>query len=118
MSIPSAGIVATARRLTARLMTDACTVVRVTRTQTDSGGWTETTTALPTQPCRIGPLSGRERIAGGKVAQEADLVMTLPFDAGIRWDDRVEHGGESFEITAIDDRTDRLVRRVYLRRTA
>lgn len=100
------------------VLADSCAVVRVTRTQTDSGGWTDATTTQSAQPCRVGPLSGRERIAGGKIAQEADLVMTLPFDADIRWDDRVEHGGESFEITAIDDRTDRLVRRVYVRRTS
>lgn len=99
------------------VLADSCAVVRVTRTQTDSGGWTETTTTLPSQPCRIGPLGGRERIAGGKIAEEADLVMTLPFDADIRWDDRVEHGGKTYEVVSIDDRTDRLVRRVYVRRT-
>lgn len=99
------------------VLADSCAVVRVTRTQTDSGGWTEATTTQSAQPCRVGPLSGRERIAGGKIAEESDLVMTLKYDADIRSDDRVTHGGKTYEVVSIDDRTDRLVRRVYVRRT-
>lgn len=100
------------------VLADSCAVVRVTRTQTDSGGWTEATTTQSAQPCRVGPLSGRERIAGGKIAEEADLVVTLAYDADIRSDDRITHGGKTYEVVSIDDRTDRLVRRVYVRRTS
>ena len=115
--IPSSELALLGADLTG-VLADSCAVVRVTRTQTDSGGWTETTTALPTQPCRIGPLGGRERIAGGKIAEESDLVMTLKYDADVRSDDRITHGGKTYEVVSIDDRTDRLVRRVYLRRTS
>ncbi len=99
------------------VLADSCAVVRVTRTQTDSGGWTDATTTQSAQPCRVGPLSGRERIAGGKIAEEADLVVTLKYDADVRSDDRITHGGKTYEVVSIDDRTDRLVRRVYVRRT-
>ncbi len=115
MSIP-AGLLSTVRRLSERYtLPDTCTVTRVTSVQNDSGTWTETTVAADAIACRLGPLSGRERVLGGRIVEESDAVLTMPYDADVRGADRITHDGTTYEVVDVLERSEKLITRVAVK---
>ena len=113
--ILTAAELADARADLAATLPDTCTIVRVTRVQNDSGGWEETTVAADTIACRLGPVAGRERVLGGRLAEESDAVLTLPADADVRGSDRITHDGTTYEVVDTVERSELLVKRVFAR---
>jgi SPP1 family predicted phage head-tail adaptor len=97
------------------LLPDTCVVTRVTRVRNDSGGWTETTVDSDPIACRLGPVSGRERVLGGRVVEESDAVMTFAHDADIRGSDRITHDGSTYEVVDVQERSELLALRVFVR---
>jgi hypothetical protein len=100
------------------LLPDTCTVTRITRVPSDDDfnpGWTETTVTADAIPCRLGPLAGRERVLGGRVVEESDAVLTLPFDADVQGSDRITHNGTTYEVVDVLERSEMLATRVFVR---
>ena len=96
------------------LATDVCTIQTRTWTADDMGGGTWTYTAAATSvPCRLIPesLSMREDISGGKVAIHDMYVLYVHWDRSLDETMRVTFGGETFEVSHVDDvHTERLTR--------
>ena len=114
MSIPT-GLLSPIRRQAERLLPDSCTVTRITRVLNDAGGWTETTVESDAIACRLMPLSGRERVLGGRVVDESDAMLTLPYDVDVTGSDRITHDGDTYEIVDIEERSQHLLTRVAIR---
>lgn len=82
--LPSPAAIATMRATIARTFDQTITVRRVTRTQDDSGGWTETTTATAYSG-RVVPRTvvPPERLQAGRLVAETVWVVYLPHDADV-----------------------------------
>src|SRR5687768_8755013 len=113
MSVPT-GLLPSLRRLSERNLPDTCTVTRITRVQDDAGGYTETTETADAIACRLGPVSGRERVLGGRVVEESDAVLTLAYDADVQGSDRITHNGTTYEVMDILERSELLAARVLV----
>jgi head-tail adaptor len=99
------------------LLTETCTIRRVVRTQTDSGGYTEVWSDAATVACRIGQPSTRELQLGGAMAEDADAIARLPALTDIRGADRLVRGSDTFEVMGAPVTvTDELIRSVFVRR--
>ncbi|MDQ3540917.1 MAG: phage head closure protein [Chloroflexota bacterium] len=115
----TAGELAEARAdMSQESMPDICTVTHVTTVQNDSGTWSETIISADAIACRLGPLSGRERVLGGRIVEESDAVLTMPYDADVRGSDRITHDGTTYEVVDIVERSEALVLRVAVKGSA
>jgi len=69
------------------------------------GGGTTAWTASGTVDCRIAPASMDEDEIGGRVAGEADFIVTMPHDAPVSTDSRIIANGGTFNVEAVLDRS-------------
>ncbi len=123
----SAGQLARLRIDAAKALPDKCIIRRSQRQPDGQGGYTETNAAVYMDVrCRLsypgglrvrGRLPGGEVTQGGRTAPDAEVMLSLPFDVGIRSHDTVWVDGETFEVTFVNAaRTLDTVRRVFIRR--
>lgn len=101
---------------------DLCTIQTYTDAADGQGGMTRTWASTYTYvPCRIAPSS-----SGGRAQESVGLqyqavtgwTLTVRYDQTIAAGDRVILGGDTFEVMSVeDDRTDRVCRRAYMRRS-
>ena len=108
---------ATARAGMETILSDTCTVSRPgAKTYTDSGGWTVGAATVTSVVCRIASVSQRDIIRAGRLAEEADGVLTVPYDADVDSGDQVTVNGASYEVLALPvDRSETLVLRRFVR---
>lgn len=79
---------------------------RFSGTSDSGGGRTRGTSTGSTIPCRVDPLTGGERIAGGKLDDRSTHLITLPPESDLtHLDQFVIDSRGTFEITAIRERT-------------
>lgn len=86
------------------LLPDTCNLLTVTRTVDGKGGWTDAWgTATAGVACRLDATGGREAAAGDALRPYTSWVLTLPHDTTITAQYRVEHGGNTYSVTAVND---------------
>src|SRR5690349_5592668 len=96
--ILTAGEMADIRADMEAILPDTCTITRTPNVQNDSGGWADGTPVATDVACRLGPVAGRERVLGGRVVEESDAVLTLPYDADVEGADTITHGGTVYQV--------------------
>lgn len=96
------------------LMSDTVYIQRLTRTSDGAGGWSEAWQTVSTVVGRIAPsqrMAG-ETVQGGAVTAYGEYIITLPHDADIGQDDRLQINGVQYEVKAILDRSAKTALRV------
>jgi len=85
------------------LMNRSVTVQKVAQTSDEFGSWVETwSTRFADMPCRIQPLSGRERALYGRERTEVSHRMYCPGEyADISERDRVVDGTKAYEVVFV-----------------
>lgn len=78
------------------------------------GGGTTTWTASGTVDCRIAPASMDEDELGGRVASEADFIVTMPHDAAVTTDSRLIISGGTFNVEAVLERSWEISTRLHV----
>jgi len=88
--------------LEAGLLPDTCNILSGTNVIDAMGGGSVTWgTARAHMACRIDAMSGREILAAGEIEPFHTYVMTLPNSATITSDNRIEHGGYTYEVKSV-----------------
>lgn len=122
MRAPTTGQIAHMRAAINALMPDTCNLLTVTRTSDSAGGFTESWgTAAGTVSCRLDLLAGRsapvgfEQVVAGVQDTYTRWILTVPYDTTVTEAYRVEHGGNTYNVVAVDtDKSWRLNKRVGL----
>jgi SPP1 family predicted phage head-tail adaptor len=108
---------ASMRTTTGGALPDTCVIQRGTATTDTGGGATTAWVAAGTVDCRIAPAQGgNETERGGRITAETEFILTLPHTATIDTNYRVVTGGETYNVTALRDRSWPLTRRVEVER--
>jgi SPP1 family predicted phage head-tail adaptor len=97
---------------------DLATIQNYTDASDGQGGVTRTWANTYTNvPCRLAPKSSHTQTEGGQYQAVTGWVLTVRYDQTIAAGDRVVKSGDTFEVLSVeDDRTDRVLRRAFLRR--
>lgn len=96
---------------------DSAVVKRLTTVSDGGGGKTTTWAAAGTTDCRLAPLIGQgtEQESGDRVAPDSPVVVTLPHDADVAEEDRLEIGDATYSVVTIRRRSWNLTCRVEAR---
>lgn len=86
----------------AQLLPDTCVIMSKQSTPDGMGGQSVTWTAAGTVDCRLDRRTGREVLAGGAIRPYSEWVLTVPHNASINTTQRVEHGGITYNVTAVN----------------
>ena len=78
----------------------AATIQRRTLVDAGDGTYSETWATTATM-CRIAALSARELEIAARLNVAATFMVTLPYDADVRGDDRIVAGGRTLRVTGI-----------------
>lgn len=100
------------------LLQSTCQIFARTTAQSGGGGVTESWNPGADIPCRIAPISARERrAAGSRISDESTHVVTLPAYTEIEATSRLQiDGAGGYSVTGIRTREfDEMVRRVEVR---
>lgn len=101
------------RSAAAEALPGTAVIQRETFTSDSGGGGTAAWTASGTVDCRIAPISGNEREIAGRIAEDAESIVTLPAETTISVRDRMVIGGGTFNVLAVRDRDEwEITRRV------
>jgi len=98
----------------AATLPDMCDLTLIAVVTSDSGV-VETPSAAGSVACRVTDISVAERQSGGRVIADVTHVATLPAFATVPQTGRITHAGVTYEIVDVRQRSDELIRRVYLR---
>ena len=105
------------------LLEDNCKIYSTIRTNDGSGGYTETKGSYKTYngleniPCRLNQINARPQDMNDYLQEmtPATYYIDLPTDFPLAPDDKIEHGGLTYDIrTMLDDSTWRATKRAYL----
>jgi SPP1 family predicted phage head-tail adaptor len=109
---------ASMRTTTGEALPDTCVIQRGTATTDSGGGATTAWVAAGTVDCRIAPAGqqGNETATGGRITAETEFILTVPHTTTIDTAYRVVTGGETYNVTALRDRSWPLTRRVEVKR--
>jgi len=106
--IPVATVLERGRAHAVRLMTDTCTITRITGTTiADNGDTSPTTTEVYDGPCRVRPRQTQDRMVehGGAEVGVGDLVVSLPISAtGIEPGDLVTITASAYDADTVGRR--------------
>lgn len=87
-------------------------IVTDTFTSDSGGGATTVRGTAGTVACRIDALGGSEAQVAGRISDRSTHLVTLPAETSITAGNDLSIDGSSFEVTAVRDHTDELVRHV------
>src|SRR5512139_1289604 len=80
-----------------------CAILSLTLTSDGQGGYTETWgTATTSVACRIDPVQSREILSGDAVQPFSRFVVTLPYDATVTQENRIQIDTTQYNILGID----------------
>lgn len=82
-------------------MTESCVRRRPVYVTDAFGRQVPASSDVATYPCRLGAPSTRELEAAGRLAELPGVMVTLPFHADVRHDDRLEVGGRVLRVVGI-----------------
>ena len=101
----------------AELLPDSGTIQTVTRAANGFGGWVETWTSAGTVACRIDNQSANKSDVGDSARSFSAWMITVPFDTVISANDRINTGGQTYNVIGVSDNGSwRGVRRVSVER--
>lgn len=97
--------IAAAREIAERTLPDTCTIQRKT-TQNVGGEQVETWSDLATNvACRLAPVGGGEEgEVGGRISEEATVLITLPAKQDVEEADRIVLDGTTYEVNLVRKR--------------
>lgn len=103
------------------LLPDTCNILSVTETADGFGGVTQTWgTATAGAACRLDIIRRRNtniQIDGAALREYQETVLSLPYNASVSNNDRIEHGGLTYNVTSTNvDQSWISVKRVLLER--
>jgi head-tail adaptor len=85
------------------LLPDYCNILSLTRTSDSQGGWTETWgTASLSVSCRFDFIGGKEAINSGALKPYSMAIVTLPQSTTITAQNRLEFGGNTYTVQAVN----------------
>jgi hypothetical protein len=85
--------------LDADFMPDTCILARTTPGAVNlDGSGTDGTVTTATVPCRLVVGASVERLLAGRLAQEADAVLSVPLGTDVRVTDTVTASGTTYQI--------------------
>lgn len=106
------------------LFPDVCNILTVTKAANGYGGITETWgTASSNVSCRLDAkssagMSGKEGVAGLSLIPFQSMVISLVYDQALTTAQRIEHGGNTYNITGVNsDVSWRVVKRASVELT-
>ena len=97
-------------------MPDTVYIQRLTRASDGAGGWTEAWQTVAETKGRIAPSQrgAGETVQGGAITAYGEYIITLPHDADIGQDDRLQISGTQYEVKAILERSEKTALRVLV----
>ena len=82
---------------------DQCNILTFSRTSDGMGGWSETWgTTYSAVPCRLDFIGGREAVQSGALIPYTRAIVTLPQATVITTQNRIEHGGNTYNIQTVN----------------
>jgi len=85
------------------MLPDTCNILSLTRTSDGQGGWSEAWgTASTAVACRLDFISGAEAITGAALIPYSRAVLSLPQATTITAQSRVEYGGVTYTVQAVN----------------
>lgn len=93
---------------------DSAVIQTQTVASDGGGGGTTIWTASGTVDCRIAPAAMDEDELGGRVAGEADFIVTMPHDAAVTTNSRIVTTGGTFNVEAVLERSWNVATRLHV----
>ena len=82
---------------------DTCNILSLTRTSDSQGGWTEAWgTAGTSISCRLDFIGGAEAVTAGALIPYSRAVVTVPQSTTVTAQNRIEHGGNTYTVQAVN----------------
>ena len=86
-----------------RTLPDLCNITAGTRTPDGMGGWVDSWgTVGSSVPCRLDFLGGSEKVNSGALMPYTRAIVTLPQTVSITEQNRIEHGGNTYTVQAVN----------------
>jgi hypothetical protein len=85
---------------------DTCSILALARTADGQGGYTEswgTAVGGTAVPCRLDSRGGGRNPVAAAQQSYSDWVLTVAHDVALTTDNRVTHGGETYNVLAVND---------------
>ena len=103
---------------TGLLMPDTCNLLTLTTTPDGMGGYSEAWgTAAGTISCRLDITNKMDGMGGASMREYQATILSVPYNTTIDVNYRVEHGGFTYNVTAVNnDQSWIAVKRVSLER--
>jgi SPP1 family predicted phage head-tail adaptor len=100
------------------LLTDTCDLLTKTSVSDGMGGQVDTWGTVGfSVACRMDAVSGSESFVGAGLQAFSGYMLTLPYDTAIDTSYRVEHGGNTYDVLAVNgDQSNLIVVRAQLQR--
>jgi head-tail adaptor len=96
---------------------EICNILSVSRTADGYGGMTETWgTASASVACRMDHKVGKIATVGGAAETYQGNMLTLPYDASITTSNRVQYGGNLYNVDSVSEGSSIAVKRVQVQR--
>jgi hypothetical protein len=96
------GELANMREVIASLMPDTCGIVSYTYASDGAGGMVETASGTATAICRLDKQKGTEKLTSGAITPFTGWVLSLPYDTTITEQNRVTHGGYTYNVLSVN----------------
>jgi len=82
---------------------DTCNILSLTRTSDSQGGWSEVWgTAGTSIACRLDFIGGQENVTAGALMPYTTAIVTLPQATVISSQNKLEHGGNTYTVQAVN----------------
>lgn len=82
---------------------DTCNILSLSRTSDSQGGWSESwSTASTAIACRLDFIGGGEAVTAGALVPFTRAIVTLPQSATVTAQNRIEHGGNTYTVQAVN----------------
>ena len=82
---------------------DQCNILSLTRTNDSQGGWSEPWGTVGTSiACRLDFIGGAEAVTAGALVPYTRAIVTLPQSTAITAQNKIEHGGNTYTVQAVN----------------
>jgi len=99
-----------------QLLPDVCNILTPTDTPAGMGGFTQSWGTV-VSPCRLDITNKMEGLGGASMREYQSTILSVPYNTTVDVNKRVEHGGYTYNITAVNnDQSWIAVKRVTLER--
>jgi hypothetical protein len=100
-----------------QLLPDTCKILTATDTPDGMGGFTQSWGTAAVVSCRLDITNKMEGLGGASMREYQATVLSVPYNTTVDVNYRVEHGGYTYNVTAVNnDQSWIAVKRVTLER--